>query len=477
MRLRKKWTGLTFLLLCMCFTQVHSAFAEQDIVRKGSVLTGIIDIDSSLESHLALQKDGTIWTWEGNEQAKRGPKIAGAIAAEVGNIALKADGTVWTWGSNEWGQLGNGMIDKPKASVNHEPSQVKGLKDVIAIASGRSFHVALTKDHKAWIWGNSCIASMTRSDFTFNENYCSAYEERPQEEKAYVPGLIKREDIKAIAASQNNISIVKEDGSVNRWGYWNNVRMGEDTLPWATKNIIAVSEMFNDYMGNLLLLRKDGTVGYYEPPAAKPKGGFTKISAAPYNANYNLALHQDGSVWNSEENGSLIQIKGLINMIDIEARAANSGLALDSKGMVWSWGEAKYGSLNQESASPKTLSVVKPAAVFKSFSIQLNDAYIPLSAAPIIMNGTTFVPLRDVFEAMSAKVSYNSGKITISKGKTSIQLEVYKHQTTINGIPKQIAEAPRYYQSRTIVPLRFVTEALDASVKWNIDNDTIIIKS
>ncbi|OBZ16628.1 stalk domain-containing protein [Bacillus sp. FJAT-26390] len=478
MRALKKWTGLTLLLLSICFMQVHTAFANPaDTVLKGTALNGIIDIDSMLESHLALQSDGTIWTWEGNGLAKRGPKIPGAVSAEVGNIALKSDGTVWTWGTNESGQLGNGTTDKQKPSLNHEPAQVKGLKNVIAIASGGSFHVALAKDHTAWIWGSTCISAMTRSDFTFKQSYCNAFEEHPDEEKAYVPGLIKREGIVAIAASQNNISIVKEDGSVNRWGYWDNVRMGEDTLPWATKDIVAVSEMYNDYMGSLLLLRKDGTVGYYEPTAGKSKGGFIKISAAPFDANYNLALHQDGSIWNHEDNGNLIQIKGLSRIVDLEARAANSGLALDNRGTVWSWGDAKYGSASQGAAPKKTLSEIKPAAVIKSFSVQLNDDYIPLKAAPIIINGTTFVPLRDVFVAMGAKVNYDSGKITISKGKTTILLEENKRQTTINGITKQVAEAPRYDQGKTIVPLRFVTEALGATVKWNAASDTILIKS
>ncbi|WP_139997787.1 stalk domain-containing protein [Paenibacillus paridis] len=477
MRPLKKWTGLTLLLLAVCTLQTNTVFAKQDVTLRGIALTGIIDIDSMLESHLALEKDGTIWTWKGNDQAQRGPKIPGAIAAEVGNIALKADGTVWTWGTNEWGQLGNGMIDKLKTNVSREPAQVKGLKDIVAIASGDSFHVALTKEGSAWIWGNVCLSAMTRSDFTFNESYCRTYDENTDEANAYSPGLIKRSDITAIAASPNNLSIVRADGSVNRWGYWNNGRMGEDTLPWATKNISSVSEMYNDDMGNVFLLRKDGSVGYYEPSSAKPMNGFKAISAAPYNSNYNLALQQNGTVWNNEENGSLHQLKSLSQIVAIEARAPNSGLALDRKGTVWSWGTGKYWSISQGSAPPKTVSEIMPAAVVKSFSIMLNDNFVKLSADPVIINGTTFVPLRDVFQSMGAKVNYDAGKISISKGKTSITLEINKTQTTINGKAKQVSEAPRYNQAKTIVPLRFITEALGASVKWNASNDTILINS
>ncbi|MEV5025079.1 stalk domain-containing protein [Paenibacillus sp. LPE1-1-1.1] len=374
------------------------------------------------------------------------------------------------------GQIGDGTIDEQQAGDHREPAQVKGLNHVIAIASGGSYHVALTKDRTAWLWGSSCIASMTRSDFLFNENYCNPYYKLPEETNAYLPGEIKRSDIVAIAASPNHISVVKDDGTVNRWGYWDNAHMGEDMLPYATKDVIAVSEFYDEYTGGLLTLRTGGFVGHNNQPASKQMHGFIKVSAAPLTFNYDLALQQDGSVWIDDTKGVFIALKGLNSIVDLEARAINAGLALDDKGTVWTWGTAKYWYNYQGEASPEPTGIIKPAAVAKSFFVQLNDAYVPLNSEPVIINGTTFVPLRDVFEAVGAKVTYASGKITILKGGTKLELEVYRHRARINGTDKQMPAAPRYYQNKAVVPLRFATEALGANVSWNSAKDTIVIR-
>ncbi|NIK75436.1 hypothetical protein FHS15_000534 [Paenibacillus castaneae] len=469
MKLFKKVPTLLILFLALNLIQTSLVFGKQNVINRGSALTDIIDIDSFEDEHMALQKDGTIWTWSGNEQAKRGPNIPGAIAAEVGNIALKADGTVWTWGSNRYGQIGNGKTDEKV----YEPTQIKGLNHVTAIASGGHFHVALTEERVAWIWGNVCMSALSRKEFAYDESYCTSDHDQSETEKASTPGKVDSSDVIAIAASSNNISFVKGNGEVDRWGYWNHIRNGKDTTS-AIKDVISISEMGNDYYGAMLLLKKGGFLNFDNREATSTKGGFIKVSAARYTSLYNLALHQNGTVWNFEDNGLLKQLKGLTAIVDIESVTINSGLALDKNGTVWSWGAGKMDFYHLDGIQP--IIAIKPSAVIKSYSIQLNDSYISLSSDPFIMNGTTFVPLRDIFEAIGAKVSYDAGKISISKNKTNLSIEVYKHEAVINGVKKQMPEAPHYDKGKTVVPLRFITDALGASVKWNAANDTIIIK-
>ncbi|MGO4548436.1 stalk domain-containing protein [Paenibacillus sp. 2TAB23] len=461
---------LLIVVLMLNLLQVNTVFGQKNIAVRGIPLTDIIDIDSFEGRNMALQNDGTIWTWSGNEHAKRGPKIPGAISVEVGNLALKSDGTVWTWGSNTYGLIGNGSV----AEKTYEPTQVIGLNKVTAIASGGHYHVALTKERVAWVWGDVCMSAMTRSDFTFDESYCSTMPDHSDMDQAYSPGKANVSDVTSIAASTNNVSFVKGDGRVERWGYWNHIRMGKDTTT-AIKDVITVSEMSNDYNGAMFMLKKGGFLNYDNREATSIKGGFIKISAARHSSNYNLALHPNGTVWNFEENGSLKQLKGLTAILDIESRLMNSGIALDKKGTVRSWGSSNIELI--QTKEPKPITDIKPSTVMKGYTIQFNDSKLPLSSDPFIINGTTFVPLRDIFEAMGAKVSYDAGKITISKDQTKLLLEVYKHEAVINGKKKQLPEPPRYDGGRTFVPLRFITEALGASVNWNLANDTIIIKT
>ena len=53
-------------------------------------------------------------------------------------------------GVNEVGQLGNGST-----TISYLPVRVSGLSDVIAIAGGGGFSVALKYDGTVWAWGNN----------------------------------------------------------------------------------------------------------------------------------------------------------------------------------------------------------------------------------------------------------------------------------------------------------------------------------
>jgi hypothetical protein len=82
--------------------------------------------------------------------------------------------------------------------------------------------------------------------------------------------------------------------------------------------------------------------------------------------------------------------------------------------------------------------------------------------------GRVLVPVRFVSEALGAKVEWvrQEQKIVINKGDKKIILYVGKKDVSVNGQNYTLDVAVRLVNDRTMVPLRFVSEALGAGVKW-----------
>ncbi len=98
---------------------------------------------------------------------------------------------------------------------------------------------------------------------------------------------------------------------------------------------------------------------------------------------------------------------------------------------------------------------------------------------PQEMNGSVLVPLRGVFEHLGADVEYDSRTRTIfaTKGQTNVSLSLGSATAYVNRQPEQLAQAPIVTLGTTLVPLRFVAEALGAYVEWQPQTSTVQIQS
>lgn len=118
------------------------------------------------------------------------------------------------------------------------------------------------------------------------------------------------------------------------------------------------------------------------------------------------------------------------------------------------------------------------AATNKAINVEVNDTYISMDASPYIVNGTTFVPIRFVSEALGAeKVSWDhSNKTAILQcDGTNIKLPAYQKFAYVDGQYKEVNEGVRLSNNRTYVPVRFVSETLGADVSWNQATYTVSI--
>ena len=99
----------------------------------------------------------------------------------------------------------------------------------------------------------------------------------------------------------------------------------------------------------------------------------------------------------------------------------------------------------------------------------------PLPARAVKQAGRTLVPLRPIFQALGARVTYAAGRIQGQKGDRSVDLTLGSAQARVNGAPVTLDVPARLIGTDTYVPLRFVAEALGAKV--TVEGATIRVAS
>jgi hypothetical protein len=98
-------------------------------------------------------------------------------------------------------------------------------------------------------------------------------------------------------------------------------------------------------------------------------------------------------------------------------------------------------------------------------------------AVPFVEPGTdrTMVPARFLAEALGLSVKWNeqSKQVTLKKNDTTILLSIGQNHALVNG--KSVAlDAPAMIRNgRTMVPLRFIGEALGAGITWEAERNLV----
>lgn len=102
-----------------------------------------------------------------------------------------------------------------------------------------------------------------------------------------------------------------------------------------------------------------------------------------------------------------------------------------------------------------------------------------LNVLTIIENGTTLVPLRTIFQALGANVDWDGDTqtVTATKGHITVRLQIGSKTAYCNGQPVSLQVPGKVVNGSTMVPLRFVSEALGANVNWISTTQTIAITS
>lgn len=128
-----------------------------------------------------------------------------------------------------------------------------------------------------------------------------------------------------------------------------------------------------------------------------------------------------------------------------------------------------------------TLAVILPAYAQqgKEISVFIDGLSVPFDVKPTIQGGRTLVPFRALSEALSVKVTWEDSTQTIraEDNQRSISLQISNKLAYRDGNPVSLDTPPIIINGRTLVPLRFFSEAFGCQVAWDESTGSIKITS
>src|SRR5690606_1478576 len=96
---------------------------------------------------------------------------------------------------------------------------------------------------------------------------------------------------------------------------------------------------------------------------------------------------------------------------------------------------------------------------------------------PVIQNDRTLVPIRPIAETLGFEVGWDAGalKVGLQKQTNQVELVIGQKIAQRNGESLELEVPAQIINDRTMVPLRFIVEALEYEVDWQEQNRIVQI--
>ena len=475
---------------------VFGLFGLPEASARGDVYATV----SAGDCHSAvIRTDGSLWVWGRTyymdvgwtkERVRIMENVAAVSAGDAYTMVIKKDATLWGFGWNSCGQVGDGNI--VFGGGGHPRTPVKIMDNVVAVSAHGESTFAIKTDGSLWSWG---------------ENSSGELGDTNRDIRSPSPAKVM-DDVVSVSGSM----AIKTDGSL--WG-WGSNRYGQLANGTASEEIYAPVKIMEDVAaissgnGFVVALKKDGSLWGWgnnthgQLGSSYGMGSLTQVHTTPIKIMDNvasvsaglghvMAIKKDGTLWSwgrsfSGELGDgtttdrYTPVKILDNVAFVSAGSYHT-LAIRKDGTLWGWGQnffhGQLGLGERDQRDKLTPVRIMDTIMMPSppppppIKVILNGERLSFDEPPQMINGRTMVPLRAVFSAMGASVSWNSSTqtVTAKKGDTVIVMTIGSASPTINGKVTTIDQPCVVINGRTLAPLRFVAEAFGGTVKW--DNAT-----
>ena len=110
--------------------------------------------------------------------------------------------------------------------------------------------------------------------------------------------------------------------------------------------------------------------------------------------------------------------------------------------------------------------------------VVVNGNLVEFDVPPVLVNDRTMVPMRAIFEALDAVVEYDADTllITATSGEDVITHTIGENTMFVNGAANEMDVVSFEQDGRTLVPARFVADALGANVIWVEELNMVFIE-
>lgn len=217
--------------------------------------------------------------------------------------------------------------------------------------------------------------------------------------------------------------------------------------------------------------------GYY----IESENGVTKIDSAGkvqwiydiresgYRSAYNLTSDTDGNIYFTNTGGSVYALdpNGSERFILYIQNHIHDGseIITDSVGTVYILSD--------------TIGFATIAPNDRPLRVLLDGSELNFPVHPTIVDGTTLLPMRKIFETLGATIEWKSDTKTVvaKRGAQTISITVSSQTALINGAEVHLEAAPVIQDGSTMVPLRLIAETFGYTVKWDGERGEIKLTS
>ncbi|TWI57986.1 stalk domain-containing protein [Halalkalibacter nanhaiisediminis] len=139
--------------------------------------------------------------------------------------------------------------------------------------------------------------------------------------------------------------------------------------------------------------------------------------------------------------------------------------------------EAVKANLSNLESYKKLATLYEETHNYQGIKAFVNGEHPTFDVPPMVKEGRTLIPFRTISEALQANVSWvaEDRAVVVEKDGVEVKLVIGVKQAFVNGQQVSLDVPAEIIDGRTVVPLRFLSEAFGANVQWEAETRSVVI--